>query len=163
MCYILSKGAPRLVSAGESPKARPGDPDVARSPVPQCAFGNSGRAPKSPHPGSLPLERERSITSSHFQCTSERWTLNSVHGRTWPRKRFRPAAFNLVSGRCSLVYGCLKNAVGVQNSATRTGRSNRVRTGNRTPYVVLRSPDRIFHRPRLRVKEFDCTDRPKVQ
>ena len=104
---------------------------------------------QSPHPTS--------------QCSSERWPLYSVHGRFWPRKRFRPAAFRPVNGPCTEVYGCSKNAVGVQDSATKRDNVIGVGTTNRTPYVVLRSSDRIFQGPRLRCKEGHCTRRPKVQ
>jgi hypothetical protein len=97
------------------------------------------------------------------QCSSERWPLYSVHGRFWSRKRFRPAAFRPVNGPCTQVYECSKNAVGVQDSATKRDNVIGVGTRNRTPYVVLRSSDRIFHGPRLRCKEGHCTRRPKVQ
>ena len=49
------------------------------------------------------------------------------------------AEFN---GRRTLVYGCLKIAPGVQESAKHQGICNWVRTRNRSPYVVLKFADR---------------------
>ena len=88
--------------------------------------------------------------------------MYSLFGGIGFRKRLRPAALELVSGRCALVYGwMLENAPGVQKSPTQAGRSNRLGATNRTPYIVLISAHRNFHGPRLTRREDDCTGGPK--
>jgi hypothetical protein len=71
-----------------------------------------------------------------------------------------------LNGRCSDVYKCLKNAVGLQETAKNckeTGSPYRLLIRKLTPYVVLRLADRVWDALRRTLSKGRCSRLPRLQ